>query len=150
MREIDVKEVTTAVKKAAMDANYELGEDMLHAFEHGLVHEESPAGQAVFRLLLENAGIAKAERIPICQDTGLAIVFIELGQEVHLTGGSLTEAINKGISQATQDGFLRPSTCHPFTSKNTGDIPRRSPMLQWCRATSSSSWSSPKVAVAKI
>ncbi len=87
MRELDVKEITAAVKKAAMDANYELGEDMLHAFEHGRVHEESPAGREVFRLLLENARIARQQMIPICQDCGLAVIFVELGQDVHLVGG---------------------------------------------------------------
>ena len=121
MREIDVKEITAAVKKAAIDANYELGEDMLHAFEHGLVHEESPAGQEVFRLLLENARIARQQMIPICQDCGLAVVFVELGQEVHLMGGDLNEAIQAGVREGYEEGFLRKSMCHPLTRKNTGD-----------------------------
>jgi fumarate hydratase subunit alpha len=121
MREINVKEITAAVKQAAMDANYELGEDMLHALEHGLVAEESPAGREVFRLLLENARLAREQMIPICQDCGLAVIFVELGQEVHLVGGDLQEAIQEGVRQGYQDGYLRKSMCHPLTRKNTGD-----------------------------
>lgn len=121
MREIKVKEITAAVKQAAMDANYELGEDMLHAFTQGLVREESPAGREVFRLLLENARIAREEMIPICQDCGLAVVFVELGQEVHLTGGDLEAAIQEGVRQGYEEGYLRKSMCHPLTRKNTGD-----------------------------
>ena len=121
MRELDVKEITAAVKKAAMDANYELGEDMLHAFEHGRVHEESAAGREVFRLLLENARIARQQLIPICQDCGLAVIFVELGQDVHLVGGDLNEAIQAGVRAGYEEGFLRKSMCHPLTRKNTGD-----------------------------
>jgi fumarate hydratase subunit alpha len=121
MRELNVKEITAAVKKSAMDANYELGEDMLHAFEHGLAHEESPAGQEVFRLLLENARIARQQMIPICQDCGLAVIFVELGQDVHLIGGDLNEAIQAGVREGYEEGFLRKSMCHPLTRKNTGD-----------------------------
>ncbi len=121
MREINVKEVTAAVKQAAMDANYELGDDMLHALEHGRVKEESPAGREVFRLLQENARIAREQMIPICQDCGLAVVFAELGQEVHLVGGDLNEAIQAGVRQGYQEGYLRKSMCHPLTRKNTGD-----------------------------
>jgi fumarate hydratase subunit alpha len=121
MREIHVKEITAAVKQAAMDANYDLGQDMLHAFERGLAAEESPAGREVFRLLLENARIAREQMIPICQDCGLAVIFVELGQEVHLVGGDLNEAIQEGVRQGYQDGYLRKSMCHPLTRKNTGD-----------------------------
>jgi fumarate hydratase subunit alpha len=121
MKEINVKEITAAVKQAAMDANYELGDDMLHALEHGRVKEESPAGREVFRLLLENARIAREQMIPICQDCGLAVVFVELGQEVHLVGGGLNEAIEAGVRQGYEEGYLRKSMCHPLTRKNTGD-----------------------------
>jgi fumarate hydratase subunit alpha len=121
MREINVKAITAAVKQAAMDANYELGEDMLRALERGLAEEESPAGREVFRLLLENARIAREQLIPICQDCGLAVVFIELGQEVHLVGGDLNEAIQAGVRQGYQEGYLRKSMCNPLTRKNTGD-----------------------------
>ncbi len=121
MREINVQKITAAVKQAAMDANYQLGEDMVLAFERGLKEEESPAGREVFRLLLENARIARDETIPICQDCGLAVVFIELGQEVHLVGGDLNEAIQEGVRQGYEEGYLRKSMCNPLTRKNTGD-----------------------------
>jgi fumarate hydratase subunit alpha len=120
MRLIAVDEITRAVKDLFIDANINLGEDVITALRQALTHEESARGKEVIQELLANAGIAKAEGIPICQDTGLAIVFIELGQEVQITGGSLVEAINKGIQQATQEGFLRLSACHCFTRQNTG------------------------------
>ncbi|MDD3580022.1 MAG: fumarate hydratase [Desulfobacca sp.] len=121
MREINVQEVTAAVKQAAMTANFELGADMLRALEKGAREEESPAGQEVFRQLLENARIAREKRIPICQDCGLTVVFAELGQEVHLVGGDFNEAIQEGVRQGYQAGYLRKSLCHPLTRKNTGD-----------------------------
>jgi fumarate hydratase subunit alpha len=120
MRVIAVDEITRAVKELFIDANINLGEDVLAALRHAFAREESARGKEVIQELLANAEIAKEAAIPVCQDTGLAIVLIELGQEVHLTGGDLTAAINKGISQATQDGFLRPSACHCFTRENTG------------------------------
>ncbi len=121
MREIHVKDITAAVKQAAMDANYNLGQDMLAALNRGLEEEESPAGREVFRLLLENARIAREQQIPICQDCGLAVVFVELGQEVHLVGGDLNEAVQEGVRQGYDEGYLRKSLCHPLTRKNTGD-----------------------------
>ncbi len=87
MREIQVSDVTAAVRQAAIDANYYLGQDMIQALEKSLQEEESPAGREVLRLLLENARIAREQLIPICQDCGLTVVFVELGQEVHLVGG---------------------------------------------------------------
>jgi len=120
MRAIAVDEITRAVRELFIDANINLGEDVIAALRQALTHEESARGKEIIQELLENAGIAKEAAIPVCQDTGLAIVFIELGQEVHLTGGSLTEAINQGIRQATQEGFLRLSACHCFTRQNTG------------------------------
>jgi fumarate hydratase subunit alpha len=83
--------------------------------------EESPLGGEILKELKENARIAKEENVPICQDTGFAVVFVELGQEVHLVGGSLNEAIHEGVRQGYRDGFLRKSICHPFTRANTGD-----------------------------
>lgn len=121
MREIKVQEVTAAVKQAAMDADYQLGEDMLRALARGAKEEESPVGQEIFRQLLENARIAQEELIPICQDCGLAVVFADVGQDVHLVGGDFNEAIQEGIRQGYQEGFLRKSMCDPFTRKNTGD-----------------------------
>ncbi|MBM4294013.1 MAG: fumarate hydratase [Deltaproteobacteria bacterium] len=121
MREIEVSQITRAVKDAAIAANYEAGEDLLAALRRGMEEEESPAGKEIFRQLLENAQIAATERIPMCQDCGLAVVFVELGQEVHLAGGSLEEAIQEGVRQGYVEGFLRKSLCHPLTRANTGD-----------------------------
>ncbi|MBM4273047.1 MAG: fumarate hydratase [Deltaproteobacteria bacterium] len=121
MREIEVSSITQAVKDAAIAANYEAGEDLLAALRRGMKEEESPAGKEIFRQLLENAQIAATERIPMCQDCGLAVVFVEMGQEVHLVGGSLEEAIQEGVRQGYGEGFLRKSLCHPLTRANTGD-----------------------------
>jgi fumarate hydratase subunit alpha len=87
MRQIGVETIIAAVKDAAIKANYELEEDMLAAFAQGEQEEESPAGREIFRQLLENARIAAEERIPLCQDCGLAVIFVELGQEVRIVGG---------------------------------------------------------------
>jgi len=121
MREIHTNQITTAVRDLCIDANTHLGEDVLEAFAKAIDQEVSPTGKDILKKLVENAGIAKAEEIPICQDTGFAVVFVELGQEVHLVGGDLKEAINEGVRQGYQEGYLRKSVCHPFTRKNTGD-----------------------------
>jgi fumarate hydratase subunit alpha len=121
MRQIDAKEITRAVKEAAITANFDLGEDMLAAFKRGEQEEESPSGREVFRQLLENARIAASERVPMCQDCGLAVVFVELGQDVHVTGGDFVQAIQEGVRQGYGEGFLRKSLCHPLTRANTGD-----------------------------
>ncbi len=121
MREIHTSQITTAVRDLCINANTHLGEDVLEAFAKAIDEEVSPAGKDILAKLVENAGIAKAEEIPICQDTGFAVVFVELGQEVHLVGGDLKEAINEGVRQGYQEGYLRKSVCHPFTRKNTGD-----------------------------
>jgi fumarate hydratase subunit alpha len=120
MKLIAVDEITRAVKDLFVDANINVGEDVLAALRRAVSQEESARGKEVLQELLENARIAKETAIPLCQDTGLAIVFVELGQEVHLTGGSLTEAIDQGIRKATQEGLLRPSACHCFSRENTG------------------------------
>jgi fumarate hydratase subunit alpha len=104
-----------------MEANTDLGEDVLQAFDQAMEREETPLGLEILRELKENARIAKEEKVPICQDTGFAVVFIELGQEVHLIGGYLNEAIQEGVLQGYRDGYLRKSICHPFTRANTGD-----------------------------
>ena len=121
MREIHTSQITTAVRDLCIDANTHLGEDVLEAFAKAMDQEVSPTGKDILEKLVENAGIAKAEEIPICQDTGFAVVFVEIGQEVHLVGGDLKEAINEGVRQGYQEGYLRKSVCHPFTRKNTGD-----------------------------
>jgi fumarate hydratase subunit alpha len=121
MREIEVSQITRAVKEAAIAANYEPEEDLLQALARGAEAEESLSGREIFRQLLENARIARDERIPMCQDCGLAVVFVELGQEVHLLGGSLEDAIQEGVRQGYGEGHLRKSLCHPLSRANTGD-----------------------------
>ncbi len=121
MREIEVAKVTQGVKQAGIDANYEASADLLAALARGAAAEESESGREIFRQLLENAGIAREERVPMCQDCGLAVVFVELGQDVHLVGGSFEAAIQEGIRQGYGEGYLRKSLCHPLTRANTGD-----------------------------
>ncbi len=121
MRQIEVKTIIAAVKNAAIAANYEQDEDMLAAFARGEKEEESPAGREIFRQLLENARIAREERIPLCQDCGLAVIFAEVGQEVQFTGGDFEAALQEGVRQGYGEGNLRKSVCHPLTRQNTGD-----------------------------
>ncbi len=121
MREVDVAEVTEGVKRLCIDAAYDLGRDVLESFDRAIEQELSPVAIDILEQLKENARIAREERIPICQDTGYTVVFVELGQEVHLVGGSLNEAIHEGVRQGYQQGYLRKSICHPFTRANTGD-----------------------------
>ena len=121
MRQIEATAITEAIKKMSMEANFKLGSDVVAAFERGLKDEESPAGKAVFRSLLENAEIARTEKVPMCQDTGFGVIFAEVGQDLHIAGGLLEDAINEGIRQGYQEGFLRKSICDPFTRANTKD-----------------------------
>ena len=121
MREINTSLITTAIRDLCIKANTHLGEDVLAALHKAIELEVSPTGKDILEKLVENARIAREEEIPICQDTGFAVVFAELGQEVHLAGGDLKEAINEGVRQGYQDGYLRKSICHPFTRRNTGD-----------------------------
>lgn len=121
MRELDVSKITESVRKLCMDSNCLICDDILDAFKKGLETEESPTGKDILNQLIQNAKIAQEEYSPLCQDCGLAVVFIKTGQEVCFTGGSLTEAINEGVRQGYKDGYLRKSTCHPFTRANVGD-----------------------------
>lgn len=121
MREISTQKIISEVRDSAIRANYELGEDVVRALRHTLEHEESPVGKEILGQLIENATIAKEERIPICQDTGVAVVFVELGQEISIVEGNLKSAIEEGIRQGYKEGYLRKSVCHPFTRQNTGD-----------------------------
>lgn len=121
MREINVMRITEKVRDLCIEANTDLGEDVFEAFDRAMAGEESPLGIEILKELKENARIAKDEKVPICQDTGFAVIFIELGQEVHLVGGDLTGAILEGVRQGYRDGYLRKSICHPFTRANTGD-----------------------------
>jgi len=121
MREIHVNQITQAIGELAIRANTELGEDVLNCFKESLSREESPTGKDILLRLIENAEIARSEQIPMCQDTGLAVVFVEMGQDVHIVGGTLREAIEEGVRQGYREGYLRKSACHPFTRQNTGD-----------------------------
>ena len=121
MREIDVKRITEKVRGLCIDANTDLGEDVLQAFDQAMEKEESPLGVEILKELKENARLARDEKVAICQDTGFAVIFMELGQDVHLVGGDLREAIFEGVRQGYRDGYLRKSICHPFTRANTGD-----------------------------
>lgn len=121
MREIPVEKITDAVRDLAIKSNIELGEDVIKAFERALEMEESPTGKDILKRLIENARIAREQRIPMCQDTGFAVVFVELGQDVHITGGSLKAAIEEGVRRGYEEGYLRKSICHCITRKNTGD-----------------------------
>ena len=122
MREIHVSAITDAVKKLCMEANYALEPDMLRAFDRALGTERSAAGRQVLTILKENAQLARTKMIPYCQDTGFVVCFVELGQDVHVTGGSLADAINEGVRQGYGEGYLRASIVRsPFDRVNTGD-----------------------------
>lgn len=121
MREINVNLITEKVRDLCIEANTDLGEDVLQALDRAMEREESPLGVEILKELKENARIAKEEKVAICQDTGFAVIFVELGQDVHLVGGDLREAIYEGVRQGYRDGYLRKSICHPFTRANTGD-----------------------------
>jgi fumarate hydratase subunit alpha len=121
VREVDVGIITETVKSLCMEANFDLGQDVLDAFKRAQTVEESPAGVEILKQLEENASIARREKVAICQDTGIAVVFVELGQDIHFVGGDLNSAINEGVKRGYQEGYLRKSLCHPFTRANTGD-----------------------------
>ncbi|WP_027356454.1 fumarate hydratase [Desulfofundulus thermocisternus] len=122
MRFIDAATITATVAELCQKANYELGEDVLRAFNEALDQEISLTGKDVLQQLLENARIAREEQVPMCQDTGFAVVFLEIGQEVMITGGDLYEAVNEGVRRGYRDGYLRKSIVdHPLRRKNTGD-----------------------------
>ncbi|HJW74673.1 MAG TPA: fumarate hydratase [Thermoleophilia bacterium] len=109
VRELDVSEITAAVKELCMEANYDLPDDVYAALRAGKEAEESPVGRAVFDQLLENADIARRDRVPICQDTGFAVFFVGLGQDVHLVGGDFSTAVDEGVRQGYTEGYLRKS-----------------------------------------
>jgi fumarate hydratase subunit alpha len=121
MREVNTKQITEVVKKLCIYSNLYLGEDVLAALARMEKVEESPVGKEVFQQLRENVRIAREEKVAICQDTGLAVVFVELGQDVHITGGGFNAAIHEGVRQGYKEGYLRKSSCHCFTRANTKD-----------------------------
>jgi len=122
MRDVHVSAITDAVKKLCMEANVSLEPDVLRAFDKALGTERSPAGRQVLQILKDNAELARTRRIPYCQDTGMVVCFVELGQDVHVTGGGLEDAINEGVRQGYKEGYLRASIVRsPFDRVNTGD-----------------------------
>jgi fumarate hydratase subunit alpha len=121
MREIHVDTIISAVENLFIDANINLSQNVIDAIRRAIAKEESATGKEVLRELIRNAEIAKEERLPVCQDTGLAVTFIEIGQDVHITGGGLSDAISEGVKRAYKKGYLRKSCCNPFSRKNTGD-----------------------------
>ena len=121
MREIDVALVENAVYDLFLSACCEIGEDVLSLLHASLEREESPFGREVLRQLIENDELAAKKKMPICQDTGMAVIFMEIGQDVHLTGGDVNEAINRGVRRAYQDGYFRASVLSPLERVNTKD-----------------------------
>ncbi len=121
MREIHVDEIVKTVKELFVTSNYTLGQDVLDAFDRGIQNDESPVAREVLKELKENVRIAGEGEYSICQDTGLAVVFVDIGQDVHVTGGGLKDAINEGVRQGYGEGYLRKSACNPFTRANTKD-----------------------------
>jgi len=122
LREIDISQIIETVKTLCIEANYNLSEDIYGRLEEALEEEEQPLSKDILSKILENADIAKREQVPMCQDTGMACVFVEIGQEVHITGGSLEEAINEGVRRGYQEGYLRKSVVKdPIFRENTKD-----------------------------
>jgi fumarate hydratase subunit alpha len=120
-RRINAKRITATVKKLFITANTTLNADMICALRQAARKEESLIGKQVLKKILENADIAANDSMPICQDTGLAVLFVEVGQDVRIIGGDLRTAIQDGVKQAYQDGCLRKSLCDPLTRENTRD-----------------------------
>ncbi|HQL36357.1 MAG TPA: fumarate hydratase [Bacillota bacterium] len=123
MRELNVDVITNTVEKLCIESNYFLPRDVKKALEDAVLKEESPVGRDTLLDILKNAEIAERNQVPICQDTGLAVVFIELGQDLRLVGGDFYEAINEGVRRGYKNGYLRKSVVNdPFlVRKNTGD-----------------------------
>ena len=122
MKTIHVNQVIEAIKQMCMEANYHLPHDMLEALEKSKAMEKNPLGQEILNDICTNAYLAEKEQIPICQDTGTAVVFVNLGQDVRIEGGLLTDAINEGVRQGYQEGYLRKSIVeNPLYRVNTGD-----------------------------
>lgn len=122
MREINSQSVSEAVKNLCIEANCVLSEDVINAIKNAQEKEESEVGKEILKLLIENVQVAMAEKIPICQDTGVAVIFVELGSEVKIVNGDLREAINEGVKKGYTEGYLRKSMVKsPLDRVNTGD-----------------------------
>lgn len=122
MRTIDAKDITSNIKEMCIEANHYLSKDMDYAMKHATEVEKSPLGCQILSQLQENLQIAGEDMIPICQDTGMAVIFMEIGQDVHFEGGNLEDAINEGVRQGYVEGFLRKSVVgDPLLRENTRD-----------------------------
>lgn len=122
MKEISYEKIVEEVKTMCMESNYNLGEDVYSAFKQALQTERSETGKEVLTQLIDNADIAKAERVPMCQDTGTAVFMVEVGQDCHIAGGRLVDAINEGVEKGYGEGYLRNSMVYnPMNRKNTGN-----------------------------
>ena len=122
MREIHVSEVTALVRRLCMQANYKLPADIQQAFVDGRAAEQSPLGQTIFDEMIRNCRLACDQEVPICQDTGTAVIFAKVGQDVHLVGGAFEDAVNEGVRQGYTDGYLRKSiVADPLRRVNTDD-----------------------------
>jgi fumarate hydratase subunit alpha len=122
VRKVDVKEIEKALRDMSIKTNLYVGEDVLNAFDKFQKEETSPVGKEIIANLIKNAEIAASKQVPICQDTGMAVVFMEVGQEVQLIGGNITQAINEGVRRGYKEGYLRKSVVEdPLLRKNTGD-----------------------------
>lgn len=122
MRDISVSKITDELREMSMNANFVLSKDILTSLENNFEKEESPIGKSVLYDLLTNASIAREKKVPMCQDTGMAVVFLEIGQDVHLVGGNLKDAVNEGIRQGYEEGYLRKSVVKdPLIRENTND-----------------------------
>jgi len=122
MKQIDAKVITQEVKRLVMEANYFLPDDVLKTLKDAQENEKWELASQVIGKIVENAEIAKEDAVPMCQDTGMAVLFVEIGQDVHVTGGGLTQAINEGVRRGYKEGYLRKSVVKdPIERVNTGD-----------------------------
>ncbi len=123
MRKIEAREITEAVSRLCQQANFELGQDVLQALKKARQREESPLARDILDNIIKNAGIAREEKLPLCQDCGTAVVFLKVGQDVHITGGDLYDAVADGVCHGYAQGYLRKSmVSQPLSARtNTGD-----------------------------
>ncbi|MCK9364290.1 MAG: fumarate hydratase [Syntrophales bacterium] len=121
IREIRTEKIIQAVRDLCIEANTDIGEDLLKAYEEGMNAEESPIGKEIFQQMLENARVAREKKLALCQDTGLVVVFADMGQDVHVTGGDFYAAIHEGVRRGYLEGYFRSSVVEPITRKVSGD-----------------------------